>query len=598
VSSSEFQAASAVFLCVLCVWFIPEKILIQKEVIMSFQLQIFFKIILLSVILIPLTLTAQWSSDPTLNTPICTANNDQLSPAILSDGKGGAYIVWSDHRFEPLLFGGDIFMQRINSAGENQWVADGMVIYQWADGQVQPKIVTDGHGGNIILWRSITGFDGKLYAQRTDSTGLTLWGGFAKPVCVTGVSNYHKMVANSSGGALISWSRDGDIYAQQIDGTGAPAWTVNGIPICTATNNQVYTAMAPNGNEGAFIVWEDYRAGFTDPNIYAQHLASNGNLSWQSDGIGICTSTGSQRNPQILKSDNSSAYIVWTDTRNASDDIYAQRVDTSGTIFWSANGVAVCNESHQQNNVAIASDGAGGAIMVWTDLRDDQGNIYAQRIDAAGNVQWAANGIPVCSAGGIQDWSTIIADGSGGAIIVWQDQRNGGQPDIYAQRLNASGTVLWTADGVAICTATSEQIGPALISDGTGGAIITWEDERLGLLQNDIYAQWVDNQGNLAGVVGIKDVDHELISDFKLYQNYPNPFNPMTFINYQLPMTNKVRLKVFDMVGREITTLVNQQLPAGNHQVSWDAGRMPSGIYYYQLQAGNYQEVKKMILLK
>ena len=192
---------------------------------MSSQLQNLFKTILTCLILIPLTLSAQWSSDPTLNTAICTATNDQLNPAILSDEKGGAYIVWSDHRNEPSLFGGDIYMQRINSNGESQWVAEGMIInsYPFGEGQVQPKIVTDGSGGNIIVWRSLSGFlDGKLYAQRTDSTGLTLWSGIGISICITGVSNYHDMIANSSGGALISWSRDGDIYVQLIDGTGSP----------------------------------------------------------------------------------------------------------------------------------------------------------------------------------------------------------------------------------------------------------------------------------------------------------------------------------------------------------------------------------------
>ncbi len=561
--------------------------------------QIFFRIIFLSIILIPLTLIAQWSSDPMVNTPICAADNDQLSPAILSDGEGGAYIVWSDHRYESTLFGGDIFMQRINSAGEDLWTADGMVIYQWADGQVQPKIVTDGTGGNIIVWKSISGLlDGKLYAQRTDSTGLTLWGGFAKPVCESGVSNYHQIIANTTGGALISWSRDGDIYAQLIDGTGSPLWTVNGIAVCTATNNQSLTAMAGDGNDGAFIVWKDERAGFADPNIYAQHIAANGNVSWQSDGVGICTSNGWQQNPQILDSDNSTAYIVWHDLRNTNGDIYAQRVDSSGTIFWASNGVAVCNESHEQNNVALASDGAGGVILSWTDLRNDQGNIYAQRIDAAGNAQWTANGIPVCMAANIQDWSTIIADGSGGAIIVWQDQRAGGQPDIYAQRLDDSGTTLWTADGVAICTAINEQYWPVLISDGAGGAIISWEDERLGLLQNDIYAQWVDYLGNLAGVVGIEQDYPALISDFKLYQNYPNPFNPTTAISYRLPAFSFVSLKVYDLSGREITTLVNEREKAGEHIVQWNASNFASGIYYYKIQAADFQEVKKMVLLK
>jgi predicted lipoprotein with Yx(FWY)xxD motif len=566
---------------------------------MSIQPQIFFRIIIFSIILIPLTLIAQWSSDPTVNTPICTADNDQLSPAILSDEKGGAYIVWSDHRNEPTLFGGDIFMQRINSDGEAQWTADGMVIYQWAGGQVQPKIVSDGNGGNIIVWRSITGlFDGKLYAQRTDSTGLTLWSGFGMPVCISGVSNYHDMIATSTGGAFISWSRDGDIYAQRIDDTGSPLWTVNGVAICQAVNNQTYTAMAGDGNDGAFLVWKDERAGFSDPNIYAQHIAANGNISWQTDGIGISTNTGFQQDPQILASDNSTAYIAWHDTRNANGDIFAQRIDTSGTISWSAGGLAICSESHEQNNVAIASDGAGGVIMSWTDQRNDQGNIYAQRINAAGTAQWTANGIPVCTAANIQDWSTIIADGSGGVIIVWQDQRAGGQPDIYAQRLDASGTALWTANGVAICTATGEQVLPVLINDGSGGAIISWEDERQGLVQNNIYAQWVDNQGNLAGVVGIEEDKPAHPSEFRLHQNYPNPFNPTTNISFEISNSADVRLDIYDILGHHVATVVNEKLPAGEYEYSWIPENLASGIYYYQLQTGDFRDVKKMVLLK
>ena len=81
---------------------------------------------------------------------------------------------------------------------------------------------------------------------------------------------------------------------------------------------------------------------------------------------------------------------------------------------------------------------------------------------------------------------TIVSDGSGGAIITWQDYRNGNN-DIYAQRINAGGTVQWTLNGVAICTETHSQTYPTIVSDGSGGAIITWQDDRNG--NNDIYAQ-------------------------------------------------------------------------------------------------------------
>jgi hypothetical protein len=86
--------------------------------------------------------------------------------------------------------------------------------------------------------------------------------------------------------------------------------------------------------------------------------------------------------------------------------------------------------------------------------------------------------------------------------------------------------------------------------------------------------------------------------DFALHQNYPNPFNPTTVISYQLPMNSKVTLKVYDLLGREITTLVDKKLPAGQYAAEWNASGMPGGIYYYQIQAGKYQEAKKMILLK
>ncbi len=83
-----------------------------------------------------------------------------------------------------------------------------------------------------------------------------------------------------------------------------------------------------------------------------------------------------------------------------------------------------------------------------------------------------------------------------------------------------------------------------------------------------------------------------------LSQNYPNPFNPSTLINYQLPMNNLVTLKVFDIVGREVATLVNERQEAGMYQTAFNAQGLSSGLYFYQLRAGNYSEVKKMILMK
>ncbi|MCK4539487.1 MAG: hypothetical protein KAV42_11885, partial [Candidatus Krumholzibacteria bacterium] len=78
------------------------------------------------------------------------------------------------------------------------------------------------------------------------------------------------------------------------------------------------------------------------------------------------------------------------------------------------------------------------------------------------------------------DLSEIVSDGAGGSIIVWQDNRNGDM-DIYAQRIDSNGAVLWTIDGVPICTATGEQSIPRITSDGAGGAVVTWQDLRSGI---------------------------------------------------------------------------------------------------------------------
>jgi len=86
--------------------------------------------------------------------------------------------------------------------------------------------------------------------------------------------------------------------------------------------------------------------------------------------------------------------------------------------------------------------------------------------------------------------------------------------------------------------------------------------------------------------------------EFSLMQNYPNPFNPATTINYTLAATGKVELKVYDIVGREVMTLVNDVQDAGSHSVFFNAVNLSSGIYFYRINSGSFQDVKKMVLVK
>jgi hypothetical protein len=105
--------------------------------------------------------------------------------------------------------------------------------------------------------------------------------------------------------------------------------------------------------------------------------------------------------------------------------------------------------------------------------------------------------------------------------------------------------------------------------------------------------------GGFGGIVSVDDNKNNLIiSNYILEQNYPNPFNPITKIKYQIPEISFVTIKIYDVLGNEISTIVNEEKPAGNHNVDFTASSLPSGIYFYRLQAGDFIQTKKMVLLK
>src|SRR5262249_35118309 len=122
---------------------------------------------------------------------------------------------------------------------------------------------------------------------------------------------------------------------------------------------------------------------------------------------------------------------------------------------------------------------AGGAILVWHDFRSSDWDVYGQRVNAAGTALWTANGVALCTAPGTQWFVSSTPDGLGGALVTWPDARDGsGTNDTYAQRIDAAGSVRWATDGVAVCVKPYEQHAQNLISDGAGGAIVSWDDER------------------------------------------------------------------------------------------------------------------------
>ncbi|MBE0571547.1 MAG: T9SS type A sorting domain-containing protein [Ignavibacteriaceae bacterium] len=119
-------------------------------------------------------------------------------------------------------------------------------------------------------------------------------------------------------------------------------------------------------------------------------------------------------------------------------------------------------------------------------------------------------------------------------------------------------------------------------------------------IQHKLVACIVDGviYGDTTLVVSVENGQNPIETEFKLEQNYPNPFNPTTSIQYAIGSRQFVTIKVYDVLGNEIATLVNEEKPAGEYEVEFDAVGLPSGVYFYQLKSGSFTETKKMILLR
>lgn len=270
-------------------------------------------------------------------------------------------------------------------------------------------------------------------------------------------------------------------------------WFHNGTPVITSYAVESSPVACSDGAGGAIMVWESFENG---GDIHAQRINASGVLLWSLNGVVICNEVDAQYLPAITSDGAGGAIVTWLDERNDGTngaDIYAQRINSLGAVQWTANGAPVCQVNEDQIVPLIVSDGANGAIIVWRDMRPvSQQDIYAQRLNGAGAAQWTLNGVGVCIQPGQQELPAIAADGAGGVFVTWQDFRNG-HYDVFANRITSAGSALWGVSGAPVCTVSGWQNNPKVAPDGMGGAIVTWSDFR-GANQ-DIYAQRMNPMG-------------------------------------------------------------------------------------------------------
>jgi len=449
---------------------------------------------------------AGWEVD---GASICYAAHTQVDPDIVPDGTGGAVVAWEDSRDGP---GFDIYAQRVTADGTPVWSLQGVPVCVAAGDQGDLAMVPDGGGGAFIAWADQReAEDWNIYAQHLDGAGNPTWA-VDGVVVVDAVYEQSRpaMVSDGAGGVILVWN-DGrgfglglsfDLYAQRLDAHGVPQWAADGVTVVSEVGAQRNPSLLADGAGGMFLAWEDSRLedGFNDLSydVYAARLTAAGVESWSAQ---VLSALHGQINIHLAPDADGGVLVFWRDGRDLGIDIYGSRVTAGGDVLFPADtATAIVQGEASENLAAVVPDAVGGAMVFWHHNDAGVRDLRAQRVDGSLTGLWTAGGLVVCEAADVQASLRAVSDGHGGALVIWQDSRNAGQEDVYAQRLDPEGVGLWGVDGTPVCLDPAVQLMPVLCGDGHGGAIMAWHDQRQGTA-GDIWGHHVDTTGALVPVM-------------------------------------------------------------------------------------------------
>jgi hypothetical protein len=587
-----------------------------------------------------------WTAD---GVRITLLMRNDVNPCITSDGAGGAILAWENRQGNVA----NILAQRVNSSGGVMWTSGGVDVCSADYEQRDACIVADGVGGAFIAWvdeRNEPFTGGDIYAQRVGASGSVLWTEDGIPVCyATGVQEAIDMAADGAGGAVLVWDDERAPYyitAQRLDSAGNKLWTANG----NAIGDQLDDAdprIISDGSGGAICTWVD-DGPFSAPNIYAQRVNAAGSEIWSNHNKKICQASEDQLTPLIAADGEGGAFITWTDERNGNPDVYAQHVDSLGNAYLTEDGIGICTDLAVQNVTDLTEDGSKGVVLTWEDDRPGSTYVYAQRIDSLGGTVWADDGLALSTAWPVAMFAPqVVENGNKRFIFAWHQYEALSDKNIFAQMLDQLGY--------------TDEVEPVIgwirdvPYDGGGWVTVTWPHIYLDAPPNRIithYSVWRQYQGSGWELMATVDayyrdyytytsatledssaagtayhlfkiiahtanehvyfesppdsgysVDNYGSEETFLAQNYPNPFNPQTTIEFGLKEPGHVRLAVYDAAGRLVRELVDQRRDANTYSEIWDGldeqGRaVASGVYFYRLKAGAFEQTHKMILVQ
>ena len=534
--------------------------------------------------------------------PIRQGYHIEWSRAGTIDTGNNFCFVWSDCRNQER----DVYAQKYAPDGARLWDEGGKLVVHGPVRQEDPDVASDLQGGYIVGWIDYR-LDslGDVRAQRLDANGNRLWDIDGVQVNVlpnAQVTEFslHAM-PDGSGGGIIVWHDNrlldgGDIYAHHIfpDGALDPLWPANGKMVAGGPGNQGQAGQQSVDYDGAGGIWIAYaeaRTGGDHNDIRVQHVESNGTLMFPDTmGLAVCTDPAIQEKVKLCPDGMGGALLVWVDKRDIwvnSEDIYIQRVNSQGNIEFQPNGMPLVARLNTQTNPRIVYDGIGGAIVAWMDTRNDPGNeitdIYAQRIDTLGNISWGAEDLLVCGAPEKQSEARLNSDENGGAVVVWKDERIEVAPngDVYAQKLRSNGTVAWTPDGEVVSNAPYAQDMPLVRTIASGTSMVAWFDSRFG--SPGIFCQMLNTNGAPQLVANGEQVVWGLDKDagHPRFQKLHSPPNERILVMWQ----DRRRGDFGDLIYEQIIdNASNTYLPTNGQPICFQYENLDSLLYGGQVK--------------
>ena len=435
----------------------------------------------------------------------------QEDPILMADGSGGAYVIWVDYKDEPE--DGDIYAQYISSDGTLQWPVEGVGLATMPGKQVAPNMCSDGQGGAYVIWKDLTVSSyGHIYGTHLSASGV-LSPGTGIPILTN--ESYHNNVSierGPQGRAVLVWWDDAlpdnaDIRTQSIDQNCNTLWSTpeeGGVSMCSAPGNQLFPKVSYYNEDYSVVVWEDHQLSAEFGDIHVQFLDLNGENVFADTGLSVCSDASNQIKPRVKShqwaegNPEYAAYVVWEDSRNGNTDIFSQKIDVEGNVYWQDNGISIVSEVNSQSQVRLTNDGGGGVYYVWEDERNNvypETEIYIQHIDESNNLTFPENGLAICDAPYYQ-FSPIVRSYNGNALVLWGDRRTGSIGLHLQVVTTTNGTVLEPQGKEMYFGIDGNGQSPKLTYLG-GEALVYWDDRRFSPFENLTYGLTLNDEASL-----------------------------------------------------------------------------------------------------